>query len=129
LTGCTTNSLSKWTLVPLRWVVVLRPAGFTFPQSEQTVVVLQQQGICPHKGCAVAGVCETGQVQVRFGMVSDGCASLVHLGVSLVAYCYRECAESSPGVPRMVQYLEPDPPYHMETLPPTPPFLELEKAK
>ncbi|PNF34217.1 hypothetical protein B7P43_G17515 [Cryptotermes secundus] len=41
----------------------------------------------------------------------------------------RECAENSPGVPRMVQHLEPEPPYHMQALPPTPPCLELTKAK
>lgn len=77
----------------------------------------------------MAGVCEAGQAQVRVGMVNDGYMDPVHIGVSLVAYCYREYAESSPGVPRMVQYLEPEPPYHMQALPPTPPCLELEKAK
>jgi hypothetical protein len=91
--------------------------------------VLQEQGICPDKGCAMAGVCEAGQAQVRSGMVSDGCTHPVHIGASLVAYCYRQCAERSPGVPRMVQYFEPDPPYHMPALPTIPPCLELEKAR
>jgi hypothetical protein len=77
----------------------------------------------------MAGVCESGQAQVRSGMVSDGCTHPVQKGVSLVASCYRQCADRTPGVPHMMQYFEPEPPYHMEAIPTIPPCLELEKAK
>jgi hypothetical protein len=115
-----------------RWVHIPTECADCCCLSTETLLhsaVLQEQGICLHSGCAVAGVFETGQAQVRFGMVSDGCMNPVHIGVSLVAYCYREFAESNLGVPRMVQYLEPDPPYHMQALLPPPPCLELETAK